>query len=136
MHTFPPCSNFSKKSVPGIASDVATRGVAIEWAPEGQWQRQRWWQTTPMVSNSFSQKKISTEREWDDSCFCCNLSVTIFLGAHQPAMNYCRKLVQAYTCIQMYKKKSQMLQIAPARMITSLVGSQFQRPHFSINKRH
>ncbi len=44
----------------------------------------------------------------------------IFLGARQPAMIYCRKMVQAYTLVRMYRKKSQMLQTAPARMRTSL----------------
>jgi hypothetical protein len=43
----------------------------------------------------------------------------IFLGARQPAMIYCRKLVQAYMLVGMYQKKSQMLQTAPARMRTS-----------------
>jgi hypothetical protein len=44
----------------------------------------------------------------DNSHFCCNLSVTIILGALQPAINYFRKLVQAYARIGMYQKKSQM----------------------------
>jgi hypothetical protein len=46
-----------QKSAPGIASDVATRRIALEWAPEGHWWRQRRWRTTPMVSDSVSQKK-------------------------------------------------------------------------------
>ncbi len=37
-----------------------------------------------------------------------DLRVTIFLGARQPAMIYCRKLVQAYALVGMYQKKTQM----------------------------
>jgi hypothetical protein len=75
-----------------------------------------------MVSDSVSHKKISrseVECKWDNSYFFCNLSMTTFLGARQPAMNYCRKLVQANARVGMYQKKSQMLQTAPARMPTS-----------------
>jgi hypothetical protein len=56
----PPSLEFLlQKSAPGIASDVATRRVALEWAPEGhRWRQRRWW-TTSMVSDSVSQKKIS-----------------------------------------------------------------------------
>ncbi len=56
----PPSLEFLlQKSAPGIASDVATRRVALEWAPEGHRRRQRRWRTTSMVSDSVSQKKIS-----------------------------------------------------------------------------
>jgi hypothetical protein len=55
----PPSLEFLKKSALGIASDVATRRVMLERAPEGHQQRQRWWRTTPMVFDSVSQKKIS-----------------------------------------------------------------------------
>jgi hypothetical protein len=44
----------------------------------------------------------------DNSYICCNLSVTIFLSVHQPAMIHCRKLVQAYALVGMYQKKSQI----------------------------
>ncbi len=36
--------------------------------------------------------------------FCCNHSVMIFLSARQQAINYCRKLVQAYVHVGMYLK--------------------------------
>jgi hypothetical protein len=56
----PPSLEFLlQKSTPGIASDVATRRVALERAPEGHRRGQRWWWTTSMVSDSVSQKKIS-----------------------------------------------------------------------------
>jgi len=42
-----------------------------------------------------------------------------FLGARRPAINYSRKLVQAYASVGMYQKKYQMLQTSPARMRTS-----------------
>jgi hypothetical protein len=65
MHNSSPCSNFSKKSVPGIASDVATRCVALERVPEGHWWWQRQWRTMPMVSNRFHRKNRSeVEREF------------------------------------------------------------------------
>jgi hypothetical protein len=48
-----------QKSAPSIASDVATRRVALERVPEGHRWRQRRWQTTSMVSDLVSQKKIS-----------------------------------------------------------------------------
>ena len=55
----PPSLKFLlQKSAPGIASDVAIRGVALERAPEGYRKRQRRWWTTSMVSDSVSQKKI------------------------------------------------------------------------------
>jgi hypothetical protein len=41
-------------------------------------------------------------------------------------MIYCRKLVQAYMLVGTYQKKSQMLQTAPARMRTSLLGKEEQ----------
>ncbi len=47
-----------QKSAPGIASNVATRRVALKRAPEGHRRRQRQWQTMPMVSDLVSQKKI------------------------------------------------------------------------------
>jgi hypothetical protein len=46
-------------SAPEIASNVGTRRVALERAPEGHRRRQRQWRTTPMVSDFVSQKKIS-----------------------------------------------------------------------------
>ena len=56
----PPSLEFLlQKSAPGIASDVATRRVALERAPEGHRRRQRRWRTTSMVSDSVSQKIIS-----------------------------------------------------------------------------
>ncbi len=56
----PPSLEFLlQKSAPGIASDAATRRVALEQAPEGHRRRQRQWRTTPMVSDLVSQKKIS-----------------------------------------------------------------------------
>ncbi len=56
----PPSLEFLlQKSAPGIASDVATRRVALERAPEGHRRRQRQWRTTPMVSDLVWQKKIS-----------------------------------------------------------------------------
>ncbi len=59
----PPSLKFLlQKSAPGIASDVATRRVALEWIPEGHRQRQRRWRTTPMVSDSVLQKKISRNK--------------------------------------------------------------------------
>ncbi len=45
----------------------------------------------------------------------------IFLGVRQPAMIYCRKMVQAYALVGMYQKKFQMIQTASARMTTSLM---------------
>ena len=48
-----------QKSAPGIASNVATRRVALERAPEGHRRWQRQWRTMPMVSDLVSQKKIS-----------------------------------------------------------------------------
>jgi hypothetical protein len=48
-----------QKSTPGIASDVATRRIALERALEGHRRRQRQWRTMPMVSDLVSQKKIS-----------------------------------------------------------------------------
>ena len=57
---FPPSLEFLlQKSAPGIASDVATRRVALERAPEGHRRRQRQWRTMPMVSDLVSQKNIS-----------------------------------------------------------------------------
>jgi hypothetical protein len=54
----PPSLEFLlQKSAPGIASDVATRRIALERAPEGHRRRQRQWRTTSMVSDSVSQKK-------------------------------------------------------------------------------
>jgi hypothetical protein len=51
----PPSLEFLlQKRAPGIASDVATRHVALERAPEGHRRWQRWWQTTSMVSDSVS----------------------------------------------------------------------------------
>ncbi len=47
----------------------------------------------------------------ENSYFCCNLSLTIILGAHQLAKNYCRKLVQAYACVGMYQKCNKLLQL-------------------------
>jgi hypothetical protein len=56
----PPSLEFLlQKSAPVIASNVATRRVALERAPEGHRRRQRQWRTTPMVSDLVSQKKIS-----------------------------------------------------------------------------
>ncbi len=56
----PPSLEFLlQKSAPGIASDVATRRVALEQVPEGHRRRQRQWRTMPMVSDLVSQKKIS-----------------------------------------------------------------------------
>jgi hypothetical protein len=107
MHTSPPRSNFSKKNAPGIASDVAIRCAMLKWVLGGHRWRQRWWETMPTVSDSVSQKKISrseVEREWGNSYFCYNLSIMIFWGACRPAMNYCRKLLQAYPPIEMYQK--------------------------------
>ncbi len=54
----PPSLEFLlQKSAPGIASNVATRRVALERAPEGHRQWQRQWRTMPMVSDLVSQKK-------------------------------------------------------------------------------
>ncbi len=54
----PPSLEFLlQKSAPGIASDVATRRVALERAPEGRRRQQRRWRTTSMVSDLVSQKK-------------------------------------------------------------------------------
>jgi hypothetical protein len=54
----PPSLEFLlQKSEPGIASDVATRRVVLEQAPEGHWRQQRWWRTMPLVSYLVSQKK-------------------------------------------------------------------------------
>ncbi len=56
----PPLLEFLlQNSVLGIASNVVTRCVALEWEPEGHRQQQRQWRTTPMVSDLVSQKKIS-----------------------------------------------------------------------------
>jgi hypothetical protein len=46
-----------QKSTPGIASNVATRRVALDRAPEGHRRQQRQWPTTPMVFDLVSQKK-------------------------------------------------------------------------------
>ena len=46
----------------------------------------------------------------------------IFLGARRPAINYNRKLVQAYTRVGMYQKKYEMSQSASAKMRTSRVS--------------
>jgi hypothetical protein len=58
MHTSPTCLNFSKKSAPGITSDVATRRVVLERVPKGHRHWQRRWPTTPMVSIGFTEKNI------------------------------------------------------------------------------
>ncbi len=56
----PPSLEFLlQKSPPGIASNVATRRVALERAPEGHRRRQRQWRTMLMVSDLVSQKQIS-----------------------------------------------------------------------------
>ncbi len=48
----PPLLKFLlQKSAPGIASDVATRRVVFELAPEGHRRWQRRWRTMPMVSD-------------------------------------------------------------------------------------
>ncbi len=48
---------YSIESAPGIASDVATRRIALEWAPKDHRRRQRQWRTRPMISDLVSQRK-------------------------------------------------------------------------------
>jgi hypothetical protein len=67
-----------QKSAPGIASDVATRHVALERAPEGHWRRQRRWQTTSMVSDSVSKKKISRNASGTIAIFIVTLAQRYF----------------------------------------------------------
>ncbi len=43
----PPCSNFHKMSTHHVASDVATRHVALEWVPEGHRRQKRRWRPHP-----------------------------------------------------------------------------------------
>jgi hypothetical protein len=62
-----------QKSAPGIASDVATRRVALERAPEGHRRQQRQWQTMPMVSDLVSQKKLSRNVRGTIAIFAVNL---------------------------------------------------------------
>jgi hypothetical protein len=65
MHIPPPLLKFLQKSALGIASDVATRRVALERGFMGHRQQQRRWQTMPMVSNWFQSKNRSeVEREF------------------------------------------------------------------------
>jgi hypothetical protein len=54
----------------------------------------------------------------------------MFLGVRQLATIYCRKLVQAYVLVEMYQKKTQMLQTAPARMTTSRLDRERYRTIF------
>jgi hypothetical protein len=49
MHTSLPCSNFSKKNAPGIASDVGTLCVVLEQAPKGHRGQQRRWQKPILI---------------------------------------------------------------------------------------
>jgi hypothetical protein len=82
----PPSLEFLlQKSTPVIASDVVTRRIALERAPEGHRRRQRRWQTTSMVSDLVSQKKISRNVSGTIAIFVVNLAYDIF--GHAPAGN-------------------------------------------------
>jgi hypothetical protein len=71
----PPSLKFLlQKRAPGIASNVATRRVVLERAPEGHRRRQRQWQTMPMVSDLVSQKKISTNARGTIAIFVVTLA--------------------------------------------------------------